>query len=87
MLTVDKIRKRLDIQQADEGDTPNIRLLRAMLSHLKTASQWNALTNIRLKRYGDGPFQVHIYYDVAPSLLSLLEGLGVAPIESQKSEQ
>lgn len=79
-ITREKIIKQLDIQQTIEGETPDIRLLRIILSHIKQDREWMALTTTKYHRYGKLSYEAHTFWYPREWVVPLVTDLAAIPV-------
>ncbi|NRA76786.1 MAG: hypothetical protein HRU18_01150 [Pseudoalteromonas sp.] len=72
MVTSEKVLKALDIQIKEEGETENIRLVKKVLSHCKTANEFMNFVRVDFKRYGQASYQAHKFYYIKEHLKGLV---------------
>ena len=67
-----EIEKRLKTQEAVEGPTENIQLLRRILPHLAYKSEWDAFVTVKHHKYGPFSYESHVFYYLKPCMKNLL---------------
>lgn len=72
MTIKDTLIKSLDIQEASEGSTDNIKRLRRFLDCIKTDNQWQAFVQVKDKRYGKLSYEVHKFYYCTDELTEIM---------------
>jgi len=74
MISRVKLERRLAVQAGHEGEA-SVALCRLVLAQCRTSAEWAALTVPRFRRYGTQSYEVHIFYDVKPWVLTLAQNL------------